>query len=102
MFRRNFIKLTSLASLGINSNSFVNDISHYLTLTFDDGFKKSSYRTADIFENYGLKASINIIASGHLKSFNRDPKWMPNHLLGNFNDWNKIKSKGHEIMPHSW
>ena len=102
MIRRNFIKLTSLASLGINSNVFMNDISHYLTLTFDDGFKKSSYRTADIFENYGLKASINIIASGHLKSFKRDPKWMPNHLLGNFNDWNKIKSKGHEIMPHSW
>ena len=102
MIRRNFLKLTSLASFGVNLNLLNSAYTHYLTLTFDDGFKKSSYKTAAIFENFGLKASINVIATGHLKSFNRDPKWMPNNLLGNFDDWNKIKSKGHEIMPHSW
>ncbi len=102
MIRRSFLKLSSLASVGLNLNLIKNNYSHLLTLSFDDGFKKSSYKTAEIFENYGLKASINIIASGHLKSFNRDPKWMPSKLLGDFYDWNNLKSRGHEIMPHSW
>ena len=84
MIRRSFLKLSSLASIGINLNLLKNSCSHFLTLSFDDGFKKSSYKTAEIFENYGLKASINIIASGHLKSFNRDPKWMPSNYSGIF------------------
>ena len=24
------------------------------------------------------------------------------HEVGNFNDWNALKKRGHEIMPHSW
>ena len=102
MIRRSFLKLTSLASLGLNSNQFLSDKTHYLTLSFDDGFKKSCYKTAKIFENYGLKASMNIIASGHLESFSNEFKWMPKKLLGDFYDWNNLKSRGHEIMPHSW
>ena len=27
---------------------------HFVTLSFDDGFKKSSLRTAEIYEKYGL------------------------------------------------
>ena len=102
MIRRSFLKLTSLASLGLNSKQFLTQTTHYLTLSFDDGFKKSCYKTAKIFENYGLKASMNIIASGHLESFSNDYKWMPKKLLGDFYDWNILKSRGHEIMPHSW
>ena len=42
MIRRNFLKLTSLASFGVNLNLLNSAYTHYLTLTFDDGFKKSS------------------------------------------------------------
>jgi len=37
---------------------------HVVTLSFDDGFKKSSVRTAEIFEKHGLHACINVIATG--------------------------------------
>ena len=68
---------------------------------FDDGFKKSFYKIAEIHEKFGLKACLNIIASAHitknknLSEYQKDP-------VGNFEDWNKLKSRGHEIMPHSW
>jgi peptidoglycan/xylan/chitin deacetylase (PgdA/CDA1 family) len=69
--------------------------SHYITLSFDDGFKKSFYKIADIYEEYGLKACLNVIASGYFKE-------VEGNALGNFDDWNKLQSRGHEIMPHSW
>ena len=75
---------------------------HVISLSFDDGFKKSFYRIAEIHENYGLKACLNVIATGHMKSFNTEPKWIPQGILGDFNDWNKLKARGHEIMPHTW
>ena len=72
MDRRNFMKTSlaavgtlSLSSMGIVSNS---QKTHLLSLSFDDGFKKSFYRIAEIHENYGLKACLNVIATGHLKS----------------------------------
>lgn len=106
MDRRNFLKtsLTAAGSLsfGFREYFFEPGKTHVLSLSFDDGFKKSFYRIADIHENYGLKACLNIIATGHLKSFNTQPKWIPQNLLGDFNDWNKLKSRGHEIMPHTW
>lgn len=74
---------------------------HVLTLSFDDGFKKSFYRIAEIHEEYGLKACFNVIAMGHVKGMVTDKYIIP-HVLGDFNDWNKLKSRGHEIMPHSW
>ena len=89
----------SLGSMGILTRA---QKSHLLTLSFDDGFKNSFYRIAEIHENYGLKACLNVIATGHLKSFNAEPKWIPQNLLGDFNDWNKLKERGHEIMPHTW
>ena len=42
---------------------------HILTLSFDDGFRKSSIRTAEIYEKYGVKACFNTIASAHLPTF---------------------------------
>ena len=45
---------------------------------------------------------MNVIAKGHLKSFNTEPKWIPQNILGDFNDWNRLKARGHEIMPHTW
>jgi peptidoglycan/xylan/chitin deacetylase (PgdA/CDA1 family) len=106
MNRRNFVKtsLGAAGSLSLTFEALSSDLkkTHYLSLSFDDGFKKSFYRIADIHENYGLKACLNVIATGHLKSFNTEPKWIPQNLLGDFNDWNKLKNRGHEIMPHTW
>lgn len=106
MNRRRFIG-TSLAAAGSLSLGSMDILcnppqTHLLSLSFDDGFKKSFYRIAEIHENYGLHACLNVIATGHLSSFNTEPQWIPQHLLGDFNDWNKLKERGHEIMPHTW
>ena len=105
MNRRNFLKTSFVASgaLAFGASSFPDSQkSHLLSLSFDDGFKKSFYRVAEIHENYGLKACLNVIATGHFKSFNREPKWIPQSILGDFDDWNTLKGRGHEVMPHTW
>ena len=103
MQRRIFIKNTILGSLAVGISGFIpKGKTHIITLSFDDGFKKSFYKIADIHENYGLKACLNIIATGHLKSFTAEKEWIPQDILGDFNDWNKLKHRGHEIMPHTW
>lgn len=102
MNRRNFIETATLLSLGLGMESFIEKRkTHILTLSFDDGFKKSFYKIAEIHDAYGLKACLNVIAMGHEKGFVQD-KFIPQDILGNFDDWNKLKSRGHEIMPHSW
>jgi peptidoglycan/xylan/chitin deacetylase (PgdA/CDA1 family) len=101
--RRNFVRTTLLGSLALGFSGFTKSgKTHILTLSFDDGFKKSFYKIAGIHEHYGLKACLNVIATGHLKSFNTEPKWIPQASLGNFDDWNTLKARGHEIMPHTW
>lgn len=75
--------------------------SHIVTLSFDDGFKKSSIRTAEIYEKYNLSACINVIATAHLETFelpNKYHRWE----AGDFGLWNELKARGHEIMPHSY
>ena len=102
MHRRKFITSTALLSLGLGQEQFITKRkTHVLTLSFDDGFKKSFYKIADIHDEYGLKACFNVIAMGHVKGIVSD-KYIVPHVLGDFNDWNKLKSRGHEIMPHSW
>jgi len=103
MKRSDFIKLSALTGLGLGLESFVSrKKTHILTLSFDDGFKKSFYRIAEIHAEYGLKACLNVIASGHLPEFKAVGKWILPELMGNFDDWNTLKSRGHEIMPHTW
>jgi len=102
MYRRNFIRTTALGTLALSFTScFKSTKTHILSLSFDDGFKKSFYKTADIHEEYGLKACLNIIASAHM-SENGGPNEYHRDPVGNFNDWNALKQRGHEIMPHSW
>lgn len=102
MQRRNFIKTTILGSLGIGFSSYtLKKKTHLISLSFDDGFKKSFYKIADIYEDLGLRACLNVIASGHLPAF-QPPDVYQNVTRGNFDDWNKLKERGHEIMPHSW
>jgi peptidoglycan/xylan/chitin deacetylase (PgdA/CDA1 family) len=74
---------------------------HIISLSFDDGFRKSSIRTAEIYEKYELSACLNVIASAHKKQFD-----LPNEYhareVGDFELWNELQSRGHEIMPHSY
>jgi peptidoglycan/xylan/chitin deacetylase (PgdA/CDA1 family) len=74
---------------------------HIVTLSFDDGFKKSSLNTAEIYEKYNLSACINVIATAHRKAFD-----LPNEYhqspAGDFGLWNELKARGHEVMPHGY
>jgi peptidoglycan/xylan/chitin deacetylase (PgdA/CDA1 family) len=103
MDRRNFIKQAATYSLFFKMDRWIPlKKTHILTFSFDDGFKKSFYRAAEIHEEYGLSACFNVIASGHFPSFKAIDEWIRPELLGDFNDWNKLKSRGHEVMPHTW
>jgi peptidoglycan/xylan/chitin deacetylase (PgdA/CDA1 family) len=75
---------------------------HLVSISFDDGFLASSVRTAEIFERRGLRACLNIVATGHLRP------WWPAELglgsipIGDFALWNELRARGHEIMPHGY
>lgn len=73
---------------------------HIVTLSFDDGFKKSSLKTAEIYEKHNLCACINVVASAHMTDF-RPPDY---HTVsrGDFALWNELQARGHEVMPHSF
>lgn len=74
---------------------------HIITLSFDDGFRKSSLLTASIFEKYKLSACINIVATGHLPDFKSPDEYQVTEK-GDFVLWNELKLRGHEIMPHGY
>ncbi len=108
MLRRNFLKTASFAAVGTALPGCSPKLpvptgkTHVLTLSFDDGFKKSFYRIAEIHEAYGLKACLNVIATGHLPDFKKVDDWILPEILGDFDDWNRLAGRGHEVMPHSW
>ena len=102
--RRKAITAVGLGSAYLITGAFLPGKSgkrHIITLSYDDGFEKSSIRTAEIYEKYGLSAAINVIASAHEKRFE-----LPNEYhawpVGDFDLWNDLQSRGHEIMPHSY
>jgi peptidoglycan/xylan/chitin deacetylase (PgdA/CDA1 family) len=74
---------------------------HIVTLSFDDGFRKSSIKTAEIYEKYNLYACINVIATAHLRT-SELPKIWDKYPAGDFVLWNELKARGHEIMPHGY
>jgi peptidoglycan/xylan/chitin deacetylase (PgdA/CDA1 family) len=107
--KTNFTRRQVIKSLGFGTAGLMiaqspfrcSEKTHIITLSFDDGFEKSSIRTAEIFEKYGLTACINVIATAHLQNFvlpNEYHAWK----AGDFQLWNELKSRGHEIMPHSY
>lgn len=103
MNRRTFIKATAVTGISLGLGSCSTDRkTHILTLSFDDGLKKSFYSIADLFEANGLSACLNVIASGHLPEFQQVGQFIIPELLGDFDDWNTLKKRGHEVMPHSW
>jgi peptidoglycan/xylan/chitin deacetylase (PgdA/CDA1 family) len=76
-------------------------VTHVVTLSFDDGFRKSSLKTAEIHERHGLSACINVLATAHLPTFEM-PNEYHRHPVGDFAFWNELQSRGHEIMPHGF
>lgn len=111
--RRKLIKVLGISSAALAIPRFFNGLKanvknkilmskqHIITLSFDDGFKKSSILTAKIFEKHKLSACINVIATGHLKSF-QNPDAHQITEKGDFGLWNELKARGHEIMMHSY
>jgi peptidoglycan/xylan/chitin deacetylase (PgdA/CDA1 family) len=103
--RRDFLKTAGATAVSLAlplhaSGSDPKPKKHIVTLTFDDGFKKSSIKTAEIYEKHKLSACINIVASAHMKDF-RAPDY-PDVPLGDFGLWNDLKARGHEVMPHGY
>jgi peptidoglycan/xylan/chitin deacetylase (PgdA/CDA1 family) len=70
---------------------------HIISLSFDDGFKKSFVRTAEIFEKHKLSACLNVVAMG-----SSEDEYIRKSTLGDFGLWNELKRRGHEIMPHGY
>ena len=66
--------------------------SHIVTLSFDDGFKRSSIKTAEIYEKHKLSACINVVASAHMKDF-RPPDYA-DVPRADFGLWNDLKARG--------
>lgn len=104
MKRRKFLKSTAITALlpGLGFRPSNMAKSHVISFSFDDGFRKSFLKLADIHEEYGLKACLNVIASGHFPNFQAVDDWILPELMGNFDDWNALFERGHEVMPHSW
>ena len=70
---------------------------HIVSLSFDDGYRWSSLRTAEIFEKFNLSACLNVLAVDG----SEDP-CIRESPLGDFQLWNELKQRGHEIMPHGY
>jgi peptidoglycan/xylan/chitin deacetylase (PgdA/CDA1 family) len=72
---------------------------HIVTLSFDDGFERSSIRTAEIFERHGLVAELNVLASQDVIP---EEKWHHRWRKGDFGLWNELRARGHYLMPHGY
>ena len=104
MKRREFIKYTT--GLAVSGSVYADQENerkvHLVTLSFDDGFRKSATRTAEIYERFSLSACLNVVATGHYPDF----QWPTVHTAGipngDFVLWNELKARGHEIMPHGY
>ena len=75
---------------------------HLITLSFDDGFVRSTLRTAEIFEQRGLSACFNVVAAASLRIFPPGSGISEDAPVGDFALWNELQSRGHEIMPHGY
>jgi hypothetical protein len=59
-------------------------------LIFDDGFERSTIKTAEIFQSYGLRAAFAVLAD-------------PSNFVkgcGDWKLWNELQRRGHLICPH--
>ena len=79
---------------------------YYLTLSWDDGFLKSSLKTAEIFERFGLRAEFNVLATAHLPDNALPAEMQPGACwgapYGDFGLWNELQARGHVVQPHGY
>lgn len=73
---------------------------HIISLSFDDGLRRSCLATAGIYERHGLAACFNVIATGHRPTFVPPDPYHVGMPKGDFGLWNELQSRGHEVMPH--
>ena len=104
MKRRTFIQQVGFgaALLGLGGRLSSADPTHLITLSFDDGFKKSFLDAATVHEKFGLSGCFNVIASAHLPEFVPPDDFIKKHQMGDFDTWNELKARGHQVMVHSW
>ena len=96
--RRSFLKSVGLSALAA---AVKRQKTHVITLSFDDGFRKSSLETVKIFEKHGLSACINVVATAHHDDF-VPPDEYHRFPVGDFGLWNELVARGHEVMPHGY
>lgn len=105
MQRREFLSGAGIAlAAGLTSPvvASASDRKHIVSLSFDDGFRKSFIRIAEIYEKFGLSACFNIIASAHMPNNQVRDDYMKQELFGDFVLWNELQDRGHEVMPHGF
>jgi peptidoglycan/xylan/chitin deacetylase (PgdA/CDA1 family) len=105
MKRREFLATLGTAALAGTAKTHLIAGSkklHIVSLSFDDGFRKSFLRTAEIYEKSGLSACFNVIASAHIPGNKVRDDYMKQELFGDFTLWNELQDRGHEIMPHGY
>lgn len=108
--RRDFVKKSVLGTTTIAMTGGTllaglpakKETTHIVSLSFDDGFEKSFIKTAEIYERHQLSACFNILATGHEKNFKQVGEYIKSSLLGDFDLWNDLKKRGHEVMPHGY
>jgi len=71
-------------------------------LSFDDGFLASCLQIAEIYERHHLAACFNVIATGHLSTFVSPDSAQVGIDKGDFEMWNRLQARGHEISPHTY
>ena len=99
--RRDFLKIITTAPVILSlpgCGKREDKIKYIITLSYDDGFKKSCVKTAQIYEKYNMYACFNVMAEG---SKSKDD-YHVGVELGNFELWNELSKRGHEIMPHGY
>lgn len=72
---------------------------HIVTLSFDDGFRKSNVKIAEVYERFGLRACMNVLAAPEALVIEQHEWGMDR---GDFALWNELQARGHEIMPHGY
>jgi len=105
--RRDFLKRAGILAGFIASGTHLHagkpdGVTHVFSLSFDDGFARSFSKTAEIYEKYKLKACFNVIASAGTSAFKSVDDYILPGIVGDFELWNDLQQRGHEIMPHGY
>jgi peptidoglycan/xylan/chitin deacetylase (PgdA/CDA1 family) len=104
MNRRKFIQQVGVGATALGLRPLFRGVAptHLVTFSFDDGFKKSFLEAAKIHEQFGLSGCFNVIASAHLPDFVPPDDFIKKDQMGDFETWNSLKERGHEVMIHGW